>query len=272
MHASASVLELVVAAFGVAYASTVVLGGRLGDNHGRRRVLRIGLAWFGAGLGVVRPGPVRGPAGGRPGRAGAGSRRWSRRRCSRRSRPGPRGPPGRGRWRGSARWPASRPASRSSWAGPSSRPTRPGSAGARPSGSTYRWWPLPSSRCGGCRSRAPSIPHRVDVRRHGTAVGRGRPGRPAAHRGPRRRLAVVDVDDAGGVCPGARRPSGVGVEHGAPGPRPTRAAEPDPDPRDDERSHDGARSSSRSSADSCSCSHSPPRPRPAWTRWASAGR
>jgi MFS family permease len=48
LHASASVLELVVAAFGVAYASTVVLGGRLGDNLGRRRVLRIGLFWFGA--------------------------------------------------------------------------------------------------------------------------------------------------------------------------------------------------------------------------------
>jgi MFS family permease len=48
LHASASVLELVVAAFGVAYASTVVLGGRLGDNFGRRRVLRIGLLWFGS--------------------------------------------------------------------------------------------------------------------------------------------------------------------------------------------------------------------------------
>src|SRR3569623_1840919 len=48
LHASPSVLELVVAVFGVAYASTVVLGGRLGDNYGRRRVLRIGLAWFGA--------------------------------------------------------------------------------------------------------------------------------------------------------------------------------------------------------------------------------
>jgi MFS family permease len=48
LHASASVLELVVAAFGVAYASTVVLGGRLGDNFGRRRVLRVGLVWFGA--------------------------------------------------------------------------------------------------------------------------------------------------------------------------------------------------------------------------------
>jgi MFS family permease len=48
LHASQSVLELVVAVFGVAYARTVVLGGRLGDNYGRRRVLRIGLAWFGA--------------------------------------------------------------------------------------------------------------------------------------------------------------------------------------------------------------------------------
>ena len=47
LQVSESVLELVVAGFGVAYASTVVLGGRLGDNHGRRRVLRIGLTWFG---------------------------------------------------------------------------------------------------------------------------------------------------------------------------------------------------------------------------------
>ncbi|MBO0845114.1 MAG: MFS transporter [Nocardioides sp.] len=48
LRASPSVLELVVAGFGVAYASTVVLGGRLGDNVGRRRVLRVGLVWFGA--------------------------------------------------------------------------------------------------------------------------------------------------------------------------------------------------------------------------------
>jgi MFS family permease len=47
LHASESVLELVVAGFGVAYASSVVLGGRLGDNFGRRRVLRVGLVWFG---------------------------------------------------------------------------------------------------------------------------------------------------------------------------------------------------------------------------------
>jgi MFS family permease len=47
LHASPSVLELVVAGFGVAYASTVVLGGRLGDNVGRRRVMRVGLVWFG---------------------------------------------------------------------------------------------------------------------------------------------------------------------------------------------------------------------------------
>src|SRR5262249_21205358 len=48
LQASESVLELVVAGFGVAYASTVVLGGRLGDNLGRRRVMRVGLVWFGA--------------------------------------------------------------------------------------------------------------------------------------------------------------------------------------------------------------------------------
>jgi MFS family permease len=47
LHASESVLELVVAGFGVTYASTVVIGGRLGDNFGRRRMMRLGLTWFG---------------------------------------------------------------------------------------------------------------------------------------------------------------------------------------------------------------------------------
>jgi MFS family permease len=48
LRASPSVLELVVAGFGVSYASTVVLGGRMGDNFGRRRVMRVGLVWFAA--------------------------------------------------------------------------------------------------------------------------------------------------------------------------------------------------------------------------------
>ena len=46
LHASPAVLQLVIAMFGVAYASTVVLGGRLGDNLGRRRVMAAGLGIF----------------------------------------------------------------------------------------------------------------------------------------------------------------------------------------------------------------------------------
>jgi EmrB/QacA subfamily drug resistance transporter len=38
LRASASSLELVIAGYGVAYASLLVLGGRLGDRYGRRRV------------------------------------------------------------------------------------------------------------------------------------------------------------------------------------------------------------------------------------------
>lgn len=46
LHASPGVLQLVVAAYGVVYASLVVIGGRLGDSHGRRRMLSIGLVLF----------------------------------------------------------------------------------------------------------------------------------------------------------------------------------------------------------------------------------
>lgn len=46
LHASPGVLQLVVAAYGVVYAALVVIGGRLGDSHGRRRMLTIGLALF----------------------------------------------------------------------------------------------------------------------------------------------------------------------------------------------------------------------------------
>jgi MFS family permease len=48
LAASPAVLELVIAAFGAAYASLVVLGGRIGDRLGRRRVFTIGLVVLGA--------------------------------------------------------------------------------------------------------------------------------------------------------------------------------------------------------------------------------
>ncbi|MEU9172712.1 MFS transporter [Streptomyces sp. NPDC048420] len=47
LSASESVLELVVAGYGVAYAVLLVLGGRLGDLFGRRRLFIGGMAAFG---------------------------------------------------------------------------------------------------------------------------------------------------------------------------------------------------------------------------------
>lgn len=46
LRASGSTLELIVAGYGTAYASLLVLGGRLGDRLGRRRALVIGLTGF----------------------------------------------------------------------------------------------------------------------------------------------------------------------------------------------------------------------------------
>jgi MFS family permease len=48
LDASPGMLQLVVGAYGVMYASLVVIGGRLGDSHGRKRMLLIGLAVFAA--------------------------------------------------------------------------------------------------------------------------------------------------------------------------------------------------------------------------------
>jgi MFS family permease len=46
LHASAPMLQLVVAGYGVAYALMLVVGGRLGDAIGRRRLFVIGVAGF----------------------------------------------------------------------------------------------------------------------------------------------------------------------------------------------------------------------------------
>jgi MFS family permease len=46
LHASAATLELVVAGYGVPYALVLVIGGRLGDAFGRRRLLVIGVLAF----------------------------------------------------------------------------------------------------------------------------------------------------------------------------------------------------------------------------------
>ena len=47
LHASEAVLELVIAGYGVSYAVLLVLGGRLGDLFGRRRLFLGGMAAFG---------------------------------------------------------------------------------------------------------------------------------------------------------------------------------------------------------------------------------
>ena len=46
LHASGPTLELIVAGYGVAYASVLVLGGRLGDRYGRHRLFQGGLVAF----------------------------------------------------------------------------------------------------------------------------------------------------------------------------------------------------------------------------------
>ncbi|WP_033292044.1 MFS transporter [Amycolatopsis jejuensis] len=46
LHASTATLELVVAAYGIAYSVLLVLGGRLGDTFGRRRLFLLGLTLF----------------------------------------------------------------------------------------------------------------------------------------------------------------------------------------------------------------------------------
>ncbi|TML84540.1 MAG: MFS transporter [Actinobacteria bacterium] len=46
LHASTATLELVVAGYGVPYALLLVLGGRLGDLFGRRRLFMLGMASF----------------------------------------------------------------------------------------------------------------------------------------------------------------------------------------------------------------------------------
>jgi MFS family permease len=46
LHASASSLELVIAGYGVAYATLLVFGGRLGDRYGRHRIFSYALVGF----------------------------------------------------------------------------------------------------------------------------------------------------------------------------------------------------------------------------------
>ncbi len=47
LHATAIELALIVAVYGIAFAICLAMGGRLGDNYGRRRVFLSGVAMFG---------------------------------------------------------------------------------------------------------------------------------------------------------------------------------------------------------------------------------
>ncbi|SDC03090.1 Predicted arabinose efflux permease, MFS family [Cupriavidus sp. YR651] len=47
LHATATELELMVAVYGVAFAVCLAMGGRLGDNYGRRRIFNIAVFLFG---------------------------------------------------------------------------------------------------------------------------------------------------------------------------------------------------------------------------------
>jgi len=46
LHASSGSIQLVVAGYGLAYAAALIVGGRLGDLYGRRRLFALGLALF----------------------------------------------------------------------------------------------------------------------------------------------------------------------------------------------------------------------------------
>jgi MFS family permease len=57
LHASDAGVQLVVAGYGVAYAAFLIAGGRLGDIHGRRKLLVVGMVLFAATslLGAAAP-------------------------------------------------------------------------------------------------------------------------------------------------------------------------------------------------------------------------
>ncbi|WP_432868501.1 MFS transporter [Microbispora rosea] len=74
LNAGDAQVQFVVAGYGVAYASGLITGGRLGDLYGRRTVFAIRPHGVHRGLGPVRPGGEPGDAGDLPGSAGHGGR------------------------------------------------------------------------------------------------------------------------------------------------------------------------------------------------------
>ena len=70
LHASQPMLELVVSGYATAYALLLVLGGRLGDSIGRKRLFLIGMAAFTLTSLACGLAPTADVPGRRPGRAG----------------------------------------------------------------------------------------------------------------------------------------------------------------------------------------------------------
>ena len=73
-HAGPSQLQWVVSGYTLAFGLVPVLAGRLGDDHGRRRMFQIGVVTFAltsalAGLSPTAAVPDRGPGAARPRRA-----------------------------------------------------------------------------------------------------------------------------------------------------------------------------------------------------------
>ena len=56
-HASLGTLQWVVTGYTLTLAALLLLGGSLGDHFGRRRMFVVGVVWFVAVLGGLRPGP-----------------------------------------------------------------------------------------------------------------------------------------------------------------------------------------------------------------------
>ena len=70
LHTTPESLEWTINAYVVSFGALILLGGKLGDRFGRKRIFMVGLVGVHARLGGVRAGPDRQPADRRPDRPG----------------------------------------------------------------------------------------------------------------------------------------------------------------------------------------------------------